>query len=281
MTSLDRWLSRLQLSPRAQRVLTEAALDWRHEVTTAPTFWAALWRHCRSALGFVRALTLVSIGSFGTVVNWTWAPRFVFWMLALVSPLFWKAWTGQMYGPQRDWGLVLSVSVRWVGWLPFVPALAVLTGPKRAASPVAGCVLVVAFLAGVNAVVAWYAYDMAFSTGVYPGYFGFLIWWYVPLGVLLSAGLTLLADRVRIDHRRSIATVSLVPQFFGFIGLISLYTRALSATGLLRPGGYGRFLLMSGVVAVPFALWFRLVRKQERRQNSPDTNLNVVCPEPR
>lgn len=27
----DLWLSRLQLSPRSQRVLTEAALDWRHE----------------------------------------------------------------------------------------------------------------------------------------------------------------------------------------------------------------------------------------------------------
>ena len=39
MTVLNRWLTRLAISDRSRRAITEAALDWRHEVATAKTFW--------------------------------------------------------------------------------------------------------------------------------------------------------------------------------------------------------------------------------------------------
>lgn len=67
MNFIARWLSRLQLSPRSQRVLTEAALDWRHEVATSPTTAAALWRHCRAGVGFIRALSSVCLESLGSL----------------------------------------------------------------------------------------------------------------------------------------------------------------------------------------------------------------------
>jgi hypothetical protein len=82
-TSATRWLSRLQLSPRSQRVLTEAALDWQHEVATAKTTTARIASHARATAAFLRAIVFLSARSIADVVIHGWAIRFVMWVVVV------------------------------------------------------------------------------------------------------------------------------------------------------------------------------------------------------
>ena len=82
-TSMTRWLSRLQLSPRSKRVITEAALDWQHEVAMAATTAARIASHARASVAFLRAIVLLSARSTADVVIHGWAIRFVMWVVVV------------------------------------------------------------------------------------------------------------------------------------------------------------------------------------------------------
>lgn len=86
---LDRWLSRLQLSPRSQRVLFETSLDWQHEVAMAKTTGDRLVAHSRMSMALLRACLLVGGESLATAAAWPWLLRIAL-STAIISWLSWE-----------------------------------------------------------------------------------------------------------------------------------------------------------------------------------------------
>ncbi len=124
MTSLTRWLSRLQLSPRSQRVLTEALLDWRHEVATTESVGGVILAHWRGAVA------VASVG--GPCVAESALPAFhLSWIWSLMIS---SAFVSFIVATRPDAMLMLFACVA-------VP-LAILFGPARRRSPFFGLAMI-------------------------------------------------------------------------------------------------------------------------------------------
>ncbi|MBP8299296.1 MAG: hypothetical protein KA020_02940 [Planctomycetes bacterium] len=264
MTALTRWLSRLQFSPRSQRVLTEATLDWQHEVATAPTHGIALWRHCRSAVGWGRAAAAVIVSETGASLSVSWTVR---WLLA-TAVLCWAQMGGRLpellgtpHAVERYQLLIIQTVI---GNLPFGVALAILLGPRHVASPVVGLqvagLLASMVLAWLIVPIVWRGYvEVAIGRSL-PSRYGPQY----PLGRLLWQAFfallfSLIADRSRISSRRMHDLALALT-----LGVLALGGLRAATSILSRPLGPAL-----AVVAVPLSLigiWLALVVTQERRE---------------
>jgi hypothetical protein len=309
VSSLTRWLSRLQLSPRSQRVLTEAALDWRHEVATAESRALAIRRHIAGTLGLIRAVALLAAHEARAVATPMWAARFAVVIVALgVVP-----WLLNQNFAQFE-----LANVRSLAWLtlsrslalslPAVAFVSVAIADRRAPSSFAG--LAVALVAATVALlglaqpIAWrhYAEVGLLRPGfARPG---------VPFGIetfaltLRVVAAALLADRLRVDPRRGrlLAGLGVVVAVMSMSSVGYVLAQSLQSAWALRtvtdvlpprwtwiaivPIGAVRASARLVVDAFPIpivslGLWYVLVRRQERLQSSSGTNLDVVCPDRR
>ena len=105
---MRRWLRRLNLSPRSQRSIEEAALDWRHEVQAAPSFGAGLRSHLLGLVGLVTA-------TGGAAIAETRLLRRTYWTLSI--PLLMFLMVGVPWLISFDFAMLALPNVRLLGWL--------------------------------------------------------------------------------------------------------------------------------------------------------------------
>lgn len=269
MRPLNRWLSRLQLSPRSQRVLTEAALDWRHEVATAKTMAARLSSHARASLGFSRACLSVLADALTISFGPTWLLRVVVAMAA-VSALNWERLTRLTASSHGDpVSLVIAIWPQLVNTMPYALGIAVLIGPRRSPSPVLGMAVFAALSSWAFAwywrllvIEQWLAAGRRLDPGsaIIPSSF----MWFT---IAFTVGLVLLADRVRVAERRVLVTLVSLAQLALVVLAIGPLSSGLRAVGV--PGSLGRAAVMAMITAAPLLIWLRLLRRQERQQQAP------------
>ena len=232
MSVLNRWLSRLQLSTRSQRALTEAALDWRHEVATAETTRAALRAHAIGSAGVVRAVVSAIGNALVEVGGSSWMLRLIAWqaLFLLLPHPQWSGWIVQ----------------RTFATLPITVAVTILTGPSQRTSPVGGLFgLAILTFSSLTVVSPYPVAKLALA-----------------VLILFTALAALLADRVRIDARRGRVTAgvwfSIIAAFFGLTRL-TLLSRSQD-----WPWLNSRALITAYGAAVLLCLWLALVWRQER-----------------
>jgi len=278
MNALDRWLNRLQLSPRSQRVLTEAALDWQHEVTSTATFVAALLRHCRAACGMLRALAFVIVGETSSALSLSWSTRLVSWVAVMTVAGMWghAPLLDLPHGAAR-YELLLMQTI--CGSLMMASTLAIVTGPSSAKSPLVGYVLVSSVAALVISWVlvpmVWQNYvNVAIGRPLDPARYGPR---YPAVFLMMQAAFTVvfcaIADRLRSGPKRLLsagAVITIVMTGFIAFRLLVAGLLTLLAAG---PNAYEqRQAIAESLVGTtswllpmwPAAIWFLLVRHQER-----------------
>ncbi len=228
MTSLNRWLDRLQLSPRSQRVLTEAALDWRHDVATAQTLGQCVVAHARGCVSFVRLLGSVLAESALPALHPSW----------LLCLLIWGAAISLISAPRHDAVFILSARLA-------VP-LAILFGPARRRSPFVGLALAQALISiGVAADLWWQSRSVMFLA---------------TFACILAAAL---ADRVRVDvlrERLTVQVAALLPPIW--------YVGRQLASGLRSSHWSERTIeqvLWIWLTVCLAAMWLWIVRRKETR----------------
>lgn len=259
MTSLFVWLDRFQLSPRSQRVLTEALLDWRHEAA-APTFMRALAAHVKSTFGLARAiLTLIMMSSW-EVVSPSWLLRFLIcWIVASAVMNLYGFWPGTSFATG-----VMHFSAALLGSVWLASFYTVLTAPKSVPLPRVGLVL----LSVLSVVIAaeWIfpatiAFEITSSGGVPPAkYVSYTMVQYVNHFACIVASVMLAsAMRSRQTSRRWGVSFPLV-LMFGLGSLINVVTQLLIPLFGTPP----RMLNAWVMVVVIIAYWFKLVSSRER-----------------
>jgi hypothetical protein len=135
MTSLDRWLVRLSFDDRSRRAITEAALDWQHEVATAPTLTSRLSRHVQSSAGFVRLMARLASREGGDAAMAGW----VAWLLCWLALLMWRGVLGATRLASNNasgWMILGWFSTLLFNAIPVAMALAIFTGRSKSRSPV-------------------------------------------------------------------------------------------------------------------------------------------------
>jgi hypothetical protein len=279
VSGFTRWLSRLQLSPRSQRVLTEAALDWRHEVATAPTLATRLWRHGRGGAGVTRALAGVFSESLVDVAISGWAIRLVLWLVVLVWPFLNVRLSHGLSDSQRTWSVVGAIIFRTFNVLPYAMALTVLTGRSRLRSPVVALVWIQTLMTAVllfGVVPAYFSrmdptgrIDTPSAFDVMPpAVLVFSLWF----GTLLS----LVADRARASVVRWQSTgVAFALLAVGIGGLFVIN----DAATIFHRNGYPMSLLaryspLVFVAVYVLVMWRALIWWQERSYPNPQRRPN-------
>lgn len=226
------WLSRLQLSDSSQRLLTEAAADWQHEVSTATSLVCVVRAHLFGTVSILRLLPFVIADSAMPAFHWSWLVTLSIWVGAWMS--------------QAGWRLMPVFLVFFVRGI--VP-LAVLFGPSARRSPAFG-------FAGVQ-ILASVATAIAFPN--------------ISRTLLVQATLGAIVamymfDRVRMAEHREHTTLKVV----GLLALYwYVVLNALSGLRVIGLGGFSdtkeRVLWVVSTIYLA-AIWRWLVRRQETRQ---------------
>lgn len=273
--TINRWFDRLQLSPRSQRVLTEATLDWQHEVTTASTFSTALWRHCRAAFGMCRALVLVVAGETASALSLSWAARLLFWIIAMTMVNMWgKSTLLELPHGLESYRLILLQTI--VGSLISAPVLAIVTGPRAAKSPLVGYATV-GFAINTALVsfaipAAWQAYvDVAIMRtlpNIYGPQYPLMRMLGLPIFTLMFSGI---ADRLRSHPKRMMSVVATCTGIWSFFALRWLLDRLVHL--FIDPNAWEQWRAVTRTLNAAtmwllpvwlLATWILLVRYQER-----------------
>ena len=267
MSVLTRWLSRLQLSPRSQRVLTEAALDWRHEVATAKTVDVRILAHLRGTAAIARAAT-VAIGDA------TMAGLTVRWLLSFVGAAACFAWIDSArlvrawYGSHDPADLAIALWPQLFGTLGYIIGLATLIGPRRGTSPAPLFLMVVTVHAFAFAmlwpeIVQQHWTEIARQRAQDHGY-RLLPMWAPFVSIGLASVCVFTADRVRIDQRRRRATLECIVALAAIIAVLGAINWTVAHFfGSQSAWGWLPFAWVLGATAM---YWLRLVRRQERQQ---------------
>lgn len=260
MTMLDRWASRFGLSDRSRRALSEAALDWQHEVATATTVTTRVVRHARAFVGFGRACLAVSAGELCTPLSFSWGSRIVASTL-LVATLNIRIVlllidVGRRSDPSTaliDGWLIL------VSLIPAIFGLAVLTGDRRSPSPVPA----LAAVALVSAVAFWLCWAPLVNDLLGPRYrfaIGPIASRFPWMSLSLTVVFLLLADRLRLDPHRARSTVIHVLVSVGAVFVANLLANGLRAVGVPRNMGGELFIVFAA------AQWLLIAQRQERER---------------
>lgn len=222
--SIERWLERLQVSARSQRVIHEALLDWRHEVARANSFIDAIRCHLLGAAAITRTAGFVMFEEISAIGQSTWPVRFALSLIALViatdATMLWNLNASDVHTGRLAYRVVVNAA----GSAPFAMAFAILTGRAAAKSPILGYFFVHLACAAVYYLAVpwlWHRYTQTFRP--------MPIMEFMPLpryllGFLFGLGLVLVVDRARTSHRRlyaSIWTVAFFVAAFVSFGVIS------------------------------------------------------------
>lgn len=267
--NLTRWLSRLQLSPRSQRVLTEAALDWQHEVATAPSFGSRLVAHLRGTAAMGRAATVA-------VSEATMAVMTVRWILSLVVATACFAWIDKIglmrawYGSHDPSDLAIMLWPQLFNTLGYILGLATLIGPSRGKSPALLFVMTVAVHAFVFAafwpdVVQHHWPEVARYRTQGHGYR------LLPLSapffsIALAAVCVFIADRIRSDSRRGRATLEFVVVCAGIVAVLGAVNWTLAH--FLGSQSALSWLPAAWVLSAGATYWLSLVVRQEQQREA-------------
>lgn len=263
---VSRWASRLQISPRSQRVLSEALLDWQHEVTTAPTLMSSLAAHVTSTFGLCRALLMLTVTSGWEVVSTSWLLRFLIcWLIPSALMNFRGFWPGTDFADALEQSAISLLSWVWVA-----PFYAVLTAPKSSRPPRLG--LAVFAIASVVISAQWLlpsavAYEIMSRGGVPPS--GPVAYYtianYVMHFAFIGAAI-LLASAMRLRERSSKWWLAF-PMAFPLVSDTVIHVLTDWPLHLFaRPS---RELMGWTMVLIMIGCWCGLVRRFERRQVQP------------
>ena len=285
---IEKWFFRLLMPERSERVVCEALLDGRHEVTAADSFTGSAAARVRGAVGIVHAIGGAAIGEVETLAQ-------PYWALAIPAVLLIIA--GVPWLSSIDYSFMNLPNVRGFAWvrlsqstamsLPPAVFLAIALGPRAGRAPILALLgSIIVFTVGMTSVIvpaAWshYAEVGLLRPGLHRSLFG------AGDGVALalrSVAALLLADRVRVDPRRRALLIGLIVVVIALFGALSIRiaSRGLAIPpgvhlpwpnvltwGLIIPLGFVLRAARFVVDFLPFPLlsmllWSGLVKRQER-----------------
>lgn len=280
---IAKWLSRLNLSPRTQRAIDEALLDWRHETSSErPAFIVAA--HVRHAVAIFRTLLLAAADEAREFVPNYWSVAVPI-SLALTAGVPWLSSIDATFFnyPSSESLALVILSSKVTRALPLAAFLSIVAARRDKPAPILGMIMGLSAAAMFMTIVAWpVAWRHYAEVGLQrPGFFPSVP--FVELAPSLIARIVaaaLLADRIRVDPKRSwliggafIAT-AIVDGNYIFRLLQSEFLRS----GWFHPASWQLVLLpfpvamraarlMVDLFPLPILslpLWYGLVKRQER-----------------
>lgn len=282
---ISKWLSRLQLSTRSSRAIEEAALDWRHEASSAASVGAAALVHLRNTVAVIRAVVGAALQEGRVFVP-------TYWSIAIPAVLL--VIVGVPWISSFDKTFFVYRNVQALGWvtllrtlataLPVAVFIALIAASPRKPAPILAIMVSMITLALVLTVVvmpaAWRYYaDVGLGR---PGFFPSVPFYYMaPSLIMRIVAAVLLGDRIRVDLQRKwlllgalgLVTFLLGPSIFGV--MVRDYSRDVGraaaqvwACALFLPSMAAktvRILVTEfplPILSLP--LWYALVKRQER-----------------
>jgi hypothetical protein len=272
--------SRLLLSPRAERAIAEATLDWRHELDMASSISRQWGCHVRFTLGLIRIAGLTAFADVRGALRIEWLVPLIFWMAAIgwwafAPTLPRPSQTIEVFHADRMMHVLFALATAF----QLAPVLTLATGRRSRPAPVLGLVVMTVFanIAMGRVLLPWAARPLLNAAGwsmsdpTWP-------WWLIVAMSLLATELILIAECLRTEHRRLMATAVVValPLFSVFNlykGRIAVW---LNDIGMLGDTVYLptvplpdlRFLTpwLTVAIAMPFLAWL-LWRRGARRDD--------------
>jgi hypothetical protein len=280
---IAKWLRRLNLSPRTQRALDEALLDWRHEASSEDSTHR-MGAHLRHSVAVLRTFVMAAADEAREFVPNYW-PAALLISLALTAGVPWLSTIDAQFfnSPSSESLAYLILCSKLTRALPVAAFLSIVVARRDRPAPILGLMLGLSATVLLLTVAVWpMAWRHYAEVGLRrPGFFPSVP--FVEMAPSLIARIVaaaLLADRIRVDPKRTwllaaaFMAVAVVDGNYIFRLMQSDFARA----GWMRPETWQLSLLplpvamrtarllvdMFPLPILSVPLWYGLVKRQER-----------------
>jgi hypothetical protein len=278
-----KWLRRLNLSPRTQRALDEALLDWRHESSSEDSTHR-MGAHVRHSVAVLRTCVLAAADEAREFVPNYWSAAIPIVLLLIVGVPWLSTIDAQFFNyPSAESFALVSLCSNLTRALPVAAFLTIVGARRDRPAPILGIMLSLSAAALFMTIIAWpMAWRHYAEVGLRrPGFFPSVpIVEMAPSLIARIVAAALLADRIRVDSRR----IWLLAAAFMAVAVVDgHYMFKLMRSDFIRAGWSGssawHFLLLPLPIAtraarllvdmfplpiLSVALWYGLVKRQER-----------------